>query len=81
MCFIIDIAVLDELLKSGKDVFIYYGRGKQNNWTTMLTNECPNGGKNSLKEMEGLRTFLDDHKGLAGVIIAGLQYQVKIDLI
>ncbi|XP_060847550.1 uncharacterized protein LOC132927102 [Rhopalosiphum padi] len=39
----------------------------------MFPNECSDGGKNLSKAMEGLNTFLTDHKGLAGVILTAIQ--------
>jgi hypothetical protein len=81
MCFIIDIEVLDELLKSEKDVFIYYGPSSELSWTLMFPNECSDGGNNLSKAMEGLDTFLADYKGIAGVILSNIQSEVRTGLI
>jgi hypothetical protein len=78
MCFIIDKDTLNILLESGKDVIIYYGRVE---WTTMLANEASNGGKNSLKEMEALKTFLAERPAITAIVLIGLQYPVRTDSI
>jgi hypothetical protein len=66
MCFIIDIAYLDNILKmkDSRRIFLYYGHDTVQEWTEMLACESSNGGTNSLKEMESLKFFLDEHKYL-----------------
>ncbi|XP_050057971.1 uncharacterized protein LOC114124500 isoform X2 [Aphis gossypii] len=67
-----DYTLLDTLLRSNKDVFLYYGRELVEIWAEMFANGCAEA--NSLKEMKGLHTFLDQHKGIDGLILTGLQY-------
>ncbi|XP_025198334.1 uncharacterized protein LOC112596767 [Melanaphis sacchari] len=65
---------LDKILKSSKRVFLYYGYMTIQEWTKILACESCNGGTNSLDEMKGLKAFLDEHPGIAGLIISGLEY-------
>jgi len=47
----------------------------------VLNCEASNGGTNSLDEMKGLKAFLDEHKGITGLILMNLEYDVRIYLL
>ncbi|XP_060845453.1 LOW QUALITY PROTEIN: uncharacterized protein LOC132925040 [Rhopalosiphum padi] len=70
------LAYLDNLLKTkdSRRLFLYYGHDTVQEWTEMLACESSNGGTNSLKEMESLKTLLDEHQGIGGLILTGLEY-------
>ncbi|KAE9534576.1 hypothetical protein AGLY_008666 [Aphis glycines] len=65
-----DYAILDDLLKSGKDIYLYYGRMTSPDWCTMLENA----NTNALREMESIKGFFKDHQGIAGLILCGISY-------
>ncbi|KAE9521591.1 hypothetical protein AGLY_018010, partial [Aphis glycines] len=69
-CFVIYIAILDVLLKSGKDVYLYYGWSDALDWCKMLKNASTN----SLIEMKSIKGFFKDHQGITGLILTGLSY-------
>ncbi|XP_026806674.1 uncharacterized protein LOC113549527 [Rhopalosiphum maidis] len=53
---------------------VYYFYKTQAEWTTMLEYESSNGGSNFSNEMKGLKTFLDQHPKISGLILSELQY-------
>ncbi|KAE9521592.1 hypothetical protein AGLY_018011, partial [Aphis glycines] len=67
---IISITILDVLLKSGKDVYLYYGWSDALDWCKMLKNASTN----SLIEMKSIKGFFKDHQGITGLILTGLSY-------
>jgi len=71
------IALLDNMLKSGKRVMIYYVHETHEEWTIALNCESSNGGNNSFDEIKALKGFLDEHSGIVGVILSGFQYGVS----
>ncbi|XP_060847773.1 uncharacterized protein LOC132927283 isoform X1 [Rhopalosiphum padi] len=67
------LAKLDEILKDSKDVFVLYGHATQQEWTQVLACEACNNGTNSQNEMKGLKSFLDQHPGIKGLLITNLE--------
>ncbi|XP_060847778.1 uncharacterized protein LOC132927284 isoform X2 [Rhopalosiphum padi] len=67
------LATLDVILKSSKNVFILYGHTTQERWTQVLACEACNNGTNSQNEMKGLKSFLDQHPGIKGLLITNLE--------
>ncbi|XP_060848366.1 uncharacterized protein LOC132927794 [Rhopalosiphum padi] len=67
---------LDKILKmkGTKRVFICYGHANIEEWSAMLACESCNGGTNSLDEMKGLKAFFNEHPGIDGLILTGLEY-------
>ncbi|XP_050057975.1 uncharacterized protein LOC126550440 isoform X2 [Aphis gossypii] len=68
-----DYAILDTLLASDKDVYLYYGRETTTDWANVLGNGCAEA--NALKEMNSLEVFFEAHKGIDGLILVGITYE------
>ncbi|XP_060847583.1 uncharacterized protein LOC132927138 [Rhopalosiphum padi] len=67
------LAKLDMMLKSSKNVFVLYGHSTQEEWSQVLACEVCNNGTNSQDEMKGLKSFLDQHPGIKGLLITNLE--------
>jgi len=82
MYFIIYVDDLDKILKSSKKpVFVFYGHANEQEWSQVLAEESTNGGINSKDEMKSVKAFLDEHKGITGLILNGFEYNVRIYLL
>jgi len=77
MYVIIFIALLDDMLNSGKRVIIYYLHESQEQWATVLACNSSNEGNNSFNETKALTEFFEKHPKIAGIILRGLQYEVS----
>jgi hypothetical protein len=69
------------MLKSSKNVFVIYGHATQEEWSQVLACEACNNGTNSQDEMKGLKSFLDQHPGIKGLLIRNLELDVRIHLL
>jgi hypothetical protein len=79
--FIICIAKLDVILNDAKNVFVVYGHSTQEEWSQVLACEACNNGSNSQLEMKGLKSFLDQHPGIKGLLISNLELDVRTNFL
>ncbi|VVC30421.1 Glycoside hydrolase superfamily [Cinara cedri] len=69
-----DQAYLDMLLKTGTPVFVYYGHISEQEWSQVLACDAGCSGVNAKDEMVGLKAYLNEHKGITGLILTGFEY-------
>ncbi|VVC30422.1 Hypothetical protein CINCED_3A009258 [Cinara cedri] len=69
---------LDMLLKTGTPVFVYYGHITEQEWSQVLACDAGcSGGVNAKDEMEGIQAYLNEHQGITGLILTGLEYNIE----
>ncbi|XP_026820673.1 uncharacterized protein LOC113559229 [Rhopalosiphum maidis] len=70
-------ADLDLILKSSKNVFIFYGHHTEEEWAQVLNTENDHKEKKLNEEMKALKTYLDQHPGIKGLIIKNLEFDAN----
>lgn len=69
--------MLDNLITSGKPVYVRYGHDNIAEWTQLFgCDVCAE--TNAIDEMKGVKAYLDKHKGISGIVLTGLIQNVVI---
>lgn len=69
--------VLDLLLKNGKPVYVFFGMDTQEIWAQILGCDGSDGLTAAYKDMEGLKTYMEAHPGIVGLVLKQLEFDVS----